>query len=467
MKKAYVIGAGVTGLSTAYFLAKSGDYQATVFEKRKEIGGMAGSIVRDGCQLDLGPHKLFSNMKDRERELLDIIGRKNLLKIKKQSQIRLLGSFIDFPVGPVDVFKINPLAGLKMGLSYGAAIGRRMFSKKEDKTYEDYLKGRFGGVAYEMTFAPYARKIWGEPGGLDKELAATRVAAPSLFEMAKQMIFKVRTKKSVEISADYFYYPKMGLSVLTDRLKEEVVSDGGKVIVDSALNKVGLNGKRVVSIVVGDKEIKLEKGDVLVSTGPIEELCLMNSYLKRKLGGVVSKLKYRNLVLVYVVINKDKVSNQNWFFFPEKKYIFNRVFKQKSFSRFVIPKRKTVLCCEVTGGVDDIWDQKNDEMTINKVVSQLVECGIIKEKEVAGAFTVRMERAYPIYEIGFRKLLEEIFLKLDSFDNFYSIGRQGGFNYVGMIDCFDIGARVAANIVAGGGDRKNLRDSFFNYIVID
>lgn len=470
VRSAYVIGAGVTGLSMAYFLARSRRYRVEIFEQREEVGGLSSTFERNNCYLDLGPHKFFSNLKDREKEVLSIIGKEKLLKIKKRSQIRLFDKFIDFPVGPVGILKINPVVGVKMGISYATAILKSFFGNKEEKSYEEYLKNRFGSVTYNLTFAPYARKIWAEPKSLDKDLAAARVVAPNLFEMVVQMVFKLRTKKSKEISADYFHYPKNGSGVFTSSLKDDLVKNGGRVRTSSIFKSMAIEKDRVRSIMVDDREIRLEKGDVLVSTIPIESLCQSNSLLVGQLRGVVSKLKYKNLVLVYIVVDKSSISHQNWYFFPETKYIFNRVFEQKNFSSYMIPESKTVLCGEVTCNSSDlIWKEKQDNKTIKVVIDQLISCGLVNRRDVVDSFAKRIERAYPIYEMGIRGVLDRIFVRLDEIENLYSIGRQGGFNYVGMIDCFDIGKKTA-DFILGQSEfmsRRELRDSFFDYIVID
>ncbi len=451
--KVYVIGAGVTGLSTAYFLAKSGQYQVVVLEKEARAGGMALTFKRGGLLLDLGPHKLFSNLLKRQKEVLVVLG-SGVLKIKKQSKIRLLNQFVDFPVGPVDVLKINLWLGLKMGLSFGlASLG----GKKKERSYQDYLVNRFGRVTYDLTFGPYAKKIWAEPSGLDKELAATRVVAPSLLELVKQMVFKVKSDKV--ISADSFYYPQRGSGVFCDRLVTEIRKNGGQVRLRSGVSDIKVKNKKVVSFRVSGRLIKLAKNEVLISTMPLENVT-----------DKAKKLKYKNMILAFVVLKKNMISRQNWYFFPESKYIFNRVFEQKSFSKFMIPSGKTVLCCEITcDAKDPIWDVKDDKETLKKVVGQLEECDLIRSGQVATVFTKRMERAYPIYEIGFRKKLFRIFKDLDGIDNFYSVGRQGGFNYVGMIDCFDIGAKTASYVLGESefSNRRDLRQSFFDYVVID
>jgi len=54
MKKCIVIGAGISGLSTAALLAQAG-YDVTILEKNAQPGGRAGVIKADGFTFDMGP----------------------------------------------------------------------------------------------------------------------------------------------------------------------------------------------------------------------------------------------------------------------------------------------------------------------------------------------------------------------------------------------------------------------------
>lgn len=53
-KKVTVLGAGISGLSTAAFLAKAG-YDVTILEKNKTIGGRARQFETNGFVFDMGP----------------------------------------------------------------------------------------------------------------------------------------------------------------------------------------------------------------------------------------------------------------------------------------------------------------------------------------------------------------------------------------------------------------------------
>ena len=52
-KTAVIIGAGIGGITTALYLAKSG-YSVKIFEKNASAGGRCGQIIREGHRFDLG-----------------------------------------------------------------------------------------------------------------------------------------------------------------------------------------------------------------------------------------------------------------------------------------------------------------------------------------------------------------------------------------------------------------------------
>ena len=55
-----IIGAGPAGLTAAYELMKTGQYDVTVLEKSDCIGGLAKTVNYKGNRMDLGGHRFFS-----------------------------------------------------------------------------------------------------------------------------------------------------------------------------------------------------------------------------------------------------------------------------------------------------------------------------------------------------------------------------------------------------------------------
>ena len=73
MKKAAIIGAGVSGLIVGARLAKEG-FDVAVFEKSKGIGGRATGLIRDGFSLDHGLHLVRNGVKGHLSTTMDRLG---------------------------------------------------------------------------------------------------------------------------------------------------------------------------------------------------------------------------------------------------------------------------------------------------------------------------------------------------------------------------------------------------------
>ena len=61
MAQIVILGAGLTGLSTAYHLEKKGFFDYKLFEKELEIGGLCRSISQDNFTFDFTGHLLHIN----------------------------------------------------------------------------------------------------------------------------------------------------------------------------------------------------------------------------------------------------------------------------------------------------------------------------------------------------------------------------------------------------------------------
>jgi len=418
-----VLGAGVTGLATASFLLDEG-YNVKVYEK-EVAGGMCVSLKEDNYIIDLGPHKIYSQIPgimDYFRELLG----DDCLVIKKSNSLRLLGDYYKFP--PQLKQLINPTL-IKTGIGVGFSYFLEKLKFRKTVSYEDYLVKGFGRKGYNLLFGGYAEKVWGDPKQLDKELAQKRMPISDILSLVKNIL--VGVKDNPDVSADYFYYPKYGMQQLIDKLVERIQSKGGEICYE----------KPVLT-------------DKIISTIPLPDLLnLLNA--PQEIKDSAEKLEYGPLTLVYVFFNQDRALKDNWIFFPEKEFIFNRVSEQKSFSRDTVPDGKTVITAEVTAlNVD-----KND------VCDDLFKAGLINKEGVEDVKVLEFKNVYPLYKIGYKKHLDKVLDYLDS-KNIISIGRKGLFNYSNMDHCIDMALYASKSI----GDTplwKESRKIFDNYRIVD
>ena len=56
--KIIILGAGPSGLSTAYGVKKNSEIDIEIYEKKNKVGGLAGSFSIDKDIVDYGPHRL-------------------------------------------------------------------------------------------------------------------------------------------------------------------------------------------------------------------------------------------------------------------------------------------------------------------------------------------------------------------------------------------------------------------------
>ena len=476
-KKPYVVlGGGVAGLATAWKLTEAG-HEVIVFEKNTVVGGMAGTFSYKGYQLDYGPHKIYSQLPIFEE--VKAFLKKDLLSVNKTSKICLCGKYLNYPFGIKDLLvTLNPFIAFKCGFTYAMASFFNLFRTKKDTSYKSYILNRFGSGTYDLVFGPYAEKAWGNPSKLDSSLAASRIAIPSLFEMVKRMFFGDQGKK--ELSAATFYYPAKGAVEMAERMVDVIQNKGNQVLCNVLPTKIHIENGKATALsyvdLMGNKDGHEKKGTEhtlevagVISTIPMKAFASLLPQIPDDVSSALTRLKFRKLILLYIEVNKDRLFPENWLFFPETKYLFNRLSEQKGFSEHMIPKGKTILCAEMTFDQDDPRASLDDETLFKLVIPQLEKCGILKREDIQSYFTKHLHDGYPIYHVDYRQDVDCFLQHVEHYEGVFSIGRQGMFNYVGTIDCIDMGATTAAFIVSQNEKSAwpQERKKFENYVTID
>lgn len=442
--KILILGAGITGLVSAYYLSK--DFEVTLLEKENFIGGTARSFKYKDFLLDYGPHKIYTELPGIIAEIEKVVP---LLKIKKRNSIYLKGNYFDFPL------KISQIATKMPFTAFNALLDiiKNLLSKKlVDDSYENFLLNRFGKTLYELSFKNYAVKVWNSsPKELDAELAKRRVAISGIFQLIKGILLK----DTKNISAEFFYYPKYGIGELTEALVKKIKENNGKIILNSEIKKINLKNNQIESIKLAKSTLK---ADYFISTIPLDSLfrLLDPSPLIQN-----PAFSYQDLNVFYFLLKKPKALKDCWIFFPEKELVFQRVSEQKAFSKFTSPEKETAIMVETTKPINEALKQK--------IILQLNQAGILKKEEISEYFTKTLKKAYPLYKKGFSSSLKSFDNFLDSLENFYTLGRQGLFNYNNMDQCWDMGMKVANQIIQkkSKADWKKTKKYFDKYKIVD
>ena len=104
------------------------------------------------------------------------------------------------------------------------------------------------------------------------------------------------------------------------------------------------------------------------------------------------------------------------------------------------PPGKTGICLEIFCNKNDqIWEM-NDVEIATSCINDLHN--FTNEKAIAHK-VIKVENAYPIYDLDYKKNLEIIKNYLSNFKNLKLAGRTGNFSYINMDDCIEDGFKAA------------------------
>jgi protoporphyrinogen oxidase len=189
--------------------------------------------------------------------------------------------------------------------------------------------------------------------------------------------------------------------------------------------------------------------DTVVSSIPIEALGGLLFPDDAEMARQSQSLRLRDLILVFLVLKQDRLLEDHWIFFPERRYPFNRLFEQKAMDASMGPPGRTALCCDLTCDAGDANWSTPDQGLVDRCFATLVEVGLTTPDRFEVGFVRRFRAFYPMYTVDYRERLNGVYRRLKSADNLVLTGRLGMFNYNNSDHCLDMGRYVATQMSAG------------------
>ncbi|MFH1317288.1 MAG: FAD-dependent oxidoreductase [Candidatus Woesearchaeota archaeon] len=450
-----ILGAGPAGLAAGYKLRKDGK-NVLILEKDVNVGGSSKSVRKDGVILDYGPHAFhFKNQQimDFVKEILD----EEYVVKKRDIKVLLKGKFFDYPLRITEpMVKLNPFLTLRMLFDYFIAffvyLHHKIF-RIEEKSFEEWGKKYFGNTLYKLCFGDYSERVWGiSPKKLSVKLAQQKITNLNIFNIILEILgIDIPSKRTYHKE---YIYPPSGISILFERLAEKYRSIGGEIATEANIEEINTGDGKVRTLKYSkDGKTFNAKCSYLISTIPLKYLIpLITQNLSKEVIEEIKELKYRDLRLVNILINKERFSKSQWIYFLDNNFISNRVSEQKNLSEKTCPTGKTVLCFEICCNQgDEIWNMSDKEI-YQVALKDFKNLGL-GEELVDKYFVLNLKDAYPIYTIDFDIKLNNIIENLSNINNLFSIGRQGLFLNNDMHDSMEMGF-MSASFVMDGSDSK-------------
>ncbi|HUG16701.1 MAG TPA: FAD-dependent oxidoreductase [Thermomicrobiales bacterium] len=447
-----VLGGGVAGLSAAWKLAEAG-VGVDLYEAAPVLGGMAGSMRRNGYIWDFGPHRFHTTNPAILSIIRELVG-DDLLDRQRKTRVYFMNALYDYPLTASNLLTHLPktLAVTSL-LDFMWTRAKQRVRPTPDDSFESWVVNRFGKRLYDIYFGPYTAKVWGRhPRDLSASWAAQRVAVVDLWDLILRVLHLRRGDNGFHHSEfkNAFWYPKHGIGQIAEGLARKASEHGANLLTGARITGVEHDGSaiRAVHYRKGDEELRQEC-DAVVSTLPLPLLVqLLRPAPPDEVLAAARSLEYRAMIFLFLEIDKPSVTDDHWVYFPGP-MIFNRISEMRNFSEATVPDDKTSVTLEITCDIgDEVWNMPEDEI-FKRAVRELAQAGLIEAHQVTGHFFRRLSHAYPTYDRDFEAKIGHMAYHLADYDNLVNAGRQALFRYVNTDHVMEMGLCAAEELVQG------------------
>ena len=167
--------------------------------------------------------------------------------------------------------------------------------------------------------------------------------------------------------------------------------------------------------------------DSVVSTLPINRfLQMMDPLPEDRILNLGASLRFRNVVLVALFLNRESVTRAATVYFPDHRFPFGRLYEARNRNPRMSPPGKTSVVVEIPSQEEEEYWRMEDGRLIEMVSNQLTATGLIQQQEI----------------IGFEDKINQIFSYLDSIKNLRISGRNGKFLYTHVHDMMQFGREI-------------------------
>ena len=183
MGKTIIIGAGISGLSAAFWIQQQG-VDVEVFEKNHRAGGVIETLQEEGFLFEKGPNSFLDNAPDTMALCRDLKLENEVLKQSMRTNARFIylnGKLQEVPIGPGGLIKTELLSGkAKRGLL--KEMFRKANRSKEDESLASFIRRRLGDEILNNMVTPFISGVYAG----DPEQLSLQAIFPILYDLERE-----------------------------------------------------------------------------------------------------------------------------------------------------------------------------------------------------------------------------------------------------------------------------------------
>lgn len=446
---AIVIGGGISGLASAYYLSKKG-LSSTLIEAQPRLGGLIRTDVIDSCQIEAGPDSYIST-KEAATELIEEIPalRTEIIGTNDESRRIFLvhnGRLAPMPSGMVMMVPGNLRSILDSCLipdtTRQSIVKERLFKPKErkdDVTVAEFVLDHFDSNMLEMFAEPLLTGVYGGDAG---NLSA-RSVLPRFLDYERRygsLVRAVRAEsKTPPHRGSLFLSLRGGMQALTDALSR--TSAGAVTRVSGEATRVHReSGKWQVHI----GKSKQEGKNLFICLPAYRAASLFSDSLPA-LSGDLAAIPYSSAITVALGYERSQIDHPlDGFGFlvprPERRRVAACTWINTKFPQRIAPNRVAMRAFLVDRDADDLMD--SDDSDIVQIVRSEFQRLMGIESSPVFAAVQRAPQSMPQYVVGHGERLKHISALVKNESGLHLVGNA--YEGVGIPDCI----RLAKNAVA-------------------
>jgi len=420
-----VLGSGPAGLAAAWQAARRG-HQVTVLERADRVGGLAGSFEVDGVRVDHGSHRLHPATPPALLADLRALLGADLQTRPRNGRLRVAGSWIGFPLRPVELLRaLPPATTARIGAEALTAPVRR----REKPSFAASLRKGLGPTLYREMYAPYAEKLWGLPGErISADQAAKRVTADTPWKVASRVLRIDRSARAGQ--GRVFHYPRRGFGQIVEAVADAAVAAGATIRLGTEVTGVEHRADGVVVTTRSGDPIEAAHAFSTVPLPVLSRLCSPGP------GADVlessARLRFRAMVLVYLVHHADRGTGGRWttydaHYLPGPETPVTRLSEPANYRVSADdPSDRSVVCAEIPCAIGDpVWTASEDELAA--IVDDALRVTGLPPVRRGAVVVKRLPHVYPVYEPGYEAHLAGLDGWAGSLPRVTTFGRLGLF----------------------------------------
>lgn len=437
-----VVGAGVAGLTAAYYLNKLG-LDVYVFDGAGRVGGMVQTrFEKEQYLVEYGPSCFpakHEHLEGLSREL-SIDG----LELHGRSRKQFIYSDGVLHQVPTTFFRL-------MGSRLITSVGKmRMLGElfvrsrsKEGETVAQFVRRRAGEELLDNIVAPFIANAWAG----DPEVLELKASYSKLLEMEDKYgsIAKAAFKEKGLLSTRDVVSYRWGLGTLPARLQEIL---GGAIHLKTMVKNVGFNESGRSAVAFHDHEEHMTADAVVVATNASSASRLIETIAPRA-SRLISNITSAPLAVVHTAFNKRDIPvnvNARGIYIPRLQSVRSL---KISFSGAMFEHRSPdgeILLTSYVGGASDPDAVSLDDDELTNLVRRDLHMTMGIGEKPAYMSVKRIDEAIPQYAVGHARRVFEIDQHLDQVPGVFLTG-----NYLGgacIPDVIDHSRRTAMMVRA-------------------